>query len=524
MYYTPVIPEKLNFYLKGYDEIKRINLVQNFKKGFRIGYKASRNIVTISNNPRSASLNSKLLTDLINKEIEAKYILGPFNNIPFKYYICSGITGIPKKDGTLRFIHDLSKPPNMSVNDGILREDASVQYEGINDVIRLIKKFGRNSLFAKCDVKNAFRIIPISPLDYHLLLFQWNNKFYINSSLAMGCSTSCKIFESLSHGLQWIIQQKFADNVTHILDDFIFAGPKDSNLCEKSLQYFLYLCNDVNIPIKASKTINPTTLFEAHGYEIDTSLLQIRMPQDKILKAKNMILYLLSSEKVTLKTIQKVLGVLSFITNVIKPGRAFKRKLESLTINIPPRANPMIHLTQDVKNDLHIWLSFLTNFNGKIVISDNELSSIQIYTDASGSHGYAFILQNKWIYGKWPKSWENVSIHVKEIFPIFLGLKIFATQLTNKFVVLHCDNIAVVESMNKLTTKDSKMLTFMKEIALVILKHNISIKCVHIAGKENTVADRISRGFLQEAKQCNPKLMTSHVPIPADLHPSNWKI
>ena len=82
-------------------------------------------------------------------------------------------------------------------------ENAVVQYDVIDAVIKLVKKFGRNCKL--CDIEHAFRITCIHPSDYHLLGFTWNHYFYYDRCLPMGASSSCQIFEKFSCALQWIM-------------------------------------------------------------------------------------------------------------------------------------------------------------------------------------------------------------------------------------------------------------------------------------------------------------------------------
>ena len=67
---------------------------------------------------------------------------------------------------------------------------------------------------AKADLKYAFRIMPIHPSDYHLLGFKWNDHYYFDMVLPMGCSVSCKLFEELSQAIQWILTSLF--KVVHV--------------------------------------------------------------------------------------------------------------------------------------------------------------------------------------------------------------------------------------------------------------------------------------------------------------------
>ena len=95
---------------------------------------------------------------------------------------------------------------------------------------------------AKADLKDAFRIIPVCPLDYHLLGFTFQTKFYFDMCLPMGCSVSCQIFEALSCALQWICINKFrVSSMSHILDDFIFFGPPHSGQYQFNLDAFFNL-------------------------------------------------------------------------------------------------------------------------------------------------------------------------------------------------------------------------------------------------------------------------------------------
>jgi hypothetical protein len=113
-----------------------------------------------------------------------------------------------------------------------------------------------------CDhsFKDAFRIVPVSPHDYHLLGFTWRGQFYYKHCLPMGAKSSCQIFEQLSTALQWVMLNRWkAGGMSHILDDFFFMGPPNSQKCRKDLEIFLALCGRINIPVNMEKTFGPVT-------------------------------------------------------------------------------------------------------------------------------------------------------------------------------------------------------------------------------------------------------------------------
>ena len=139
---------------------------------------------------------------------------------------------VPKWDpGEFRLLHDLSFPKHNSVNSHVPQDFTTVQSELLDTCIEHILEIWVGCQVAKADLKDAFRIIPVCPLGYHLLGFTFQNKFYFDMCLPMGCSVSCQIFEALSCALQWICINKFrVSSMRHILDDFIFFGPPHSTV------------------------------------------------------------------------------------------------------------------------------------------------------------------------------------------------------------------------------------------------------------------------------------------------------
>jgi hypothetical protein len=85
----------------------------------------------------------------------------------------------------------LSFPEHGSVNDFIDKELCSVKYSTIDDAIKMIHKLGKNAKLAKCDIKSAFRLLRLSPGDFDLMGFKFENQFFFDKCLPMGASISC---------------------------------------------------------------------------------------------------------------------------------------------------------------------------------------------------------------------------------------------------------------------------------------------------------------------------------------------
>ena len=68
-------------------------------------------------------------------------------------------------------IHDLIFPKDNSVDASIPEEYKSVSYQNLDQCLDIFMSLEKNTLIAKADLKDAFRIIPVSPASYHLLGF-----------------------------------------------------------------------------------------------------------------------------------------------------------------------------------------------------------------------------------------------------------------------------------------------------------------------------------------------------------------
>ena len=252
--------KNLKVMLEGYDQVISDHLVNGFTVGFPIHFEGERSSYE-TDNLLSAFEHPDAVDQKLQKELSAHRISGPFTEPPFPDFRVSPLGVVPKKvPGEFRLIHHLSFPKGDSVNDGISSLDSAVQYARVDDAVKMVKAVGRNCFLAKTDIKNAFRIIPIHQSDHHLLGMKWRNLYYFDCCMPMGCSSSCKTFESFSTAVEWIAKEKLSiDSILHLLDDFLIGAPT-RNLCQKRLDLFLRLCEFLGIPMAPEKTCGPAQI------------------------------------------------------------------------------------------------------------------------------------------------------------------------------------------------------------------------------------------------------------------------
>ena len=126
------------------------------------------------------------------------------------------------------------------------------------------------------------------------------------------------------------------------------------------------------------------------GILLDSTRMEARLPFDKLIRAKQALQQWLHRKSATFKELQSLIGTLQFACRVVAPGRAFLQRIISLTKGIT-NSRWHIKLNGEFRKDISMWLNFLNHWNGvSLFLGGDVLSSpdLQLFTDASGSHGY----------------------------------------------------------------------------------------------------------------------------------------
>jgi hypothetical protein len=325
----------------------------------------------------------------------------------------------------------------------------------------------------------------------------------------MGAASSCKTFEVFSTALQWIAQHKLdIDYILHLLDEFLLISLSYDS-CQTQLHRFLAFCAFIGLPLTPEKTFGPSTTLSFAGIELDTIKLEARLPRDKLQKCVEFISEFLRCKKVTLREIQSLVGLLNFACSVVTPGRAFLHQLIDLTHGVR-FSHHLIKRNGEAKEDLNVWLSFLSTFNGRSFFPDDRWknsSKLNLFMDAAGDIGFGAIFGTEFCHGFWPDHSRHRNIAILELYPI-----LFFT-----------DNEALVHVI-KQSCKDKALMFFVRKLVLVCLNHNILFKAKHIPGTYNRLADLLSRFQVQTFKREAPASMNScAMDIPRHLLPANWE-
>ena len=131
------------------------------------------------------------------------------------------------------------------------------------------------------------------------------------------------------------------------------------------------------------------------------------------------------------------------------------------------RPSHYIRVSSGMKADIKIWLSFLENFNATCSFGKNiwlSNSQINLFTDSAGNPdlGCGVFFAGHWTYYQLSDHWHKPDIMAYitflELVPIVLFIFLFKQDLSNKQILFHTDNKALVCILNKRSSKSRRVM------------------------------------------------------------------
>uniref|UniRef100_A0A1X7VBK3 Reverse transcriptase domain-containing protein n=1 Tax=Amphimedon queenslandica TaxID=400682 RepID=A0A1X7VBK3_AMPQE len=125
-------------------------------------------------------------------------------------------------------IVNLPRPAGCFVYDGIDPRLAPVRYASVDNAVEIIRRLCCESVLTELDLKDAYTIMPVHPVDHHSVGIAWQGHTYIDCCLPFGLHTAPKIFSAIPDALAGVFGCFGPVCQVHYFDDFLFVGASRS--------------------------------------------------------------------------------------------------------------------------------------------------------------------------------------------------------------------------------------------------------------------------------------------------------
>ena len=181
---------------------------------------------------------------------------------------------------------------------------------------------------SKIDIQHAFCLLPVLPTQLILLGIFWLGKFFVDTRLQFGLRSSPGIFNLFADAVCWIIQFIYnIKNIVHYSDDFFLVNSRNMEQARSDLSTVKSAFSYISVPIAENKLAGPCTSITYLGILIDSTDLTICIPKEKFNELSLILPTWFNRKKCTKKDLLSLIGKLSFVCKVVRPGCMFLRRL-----------------------------------------------------------------------------------------------------------------------------------------------------------------------------------------------------
>ena len=493
-------------------------IVHGCSYGVSIGYDGPR-IYREHKNWPSTYEHADAVATCILKDIHRGTTAGPFTSLPSSSFVGSPMGCFQKKRSSkYRVIHDLSYPPGSSINDFINIENYRMHYLSLDDVVSHIQTLGHRSLLAKLDLEDAFKFIPVCEEDWPLLGYTFSftdpstqsqtKLYFYDKVLQFGCRSSPKLFSDFAIAANLVMKRNGVTYSDQYLDDFITVGPPGSLICKKNLDIMTSTCQELGFKVNPDKVVQPTTCLEFLGIVLDTEKMEMRISDVRMTEILSELQQWMFMKKATKRQLLSLIGKLIFVCRVVRPGRIFVQRL----IDLSKTARYLHHkvcLTKDALLDIEWWIRFLPSWNGKSVFYNTQWTDsdvMHLYTDASNValgayfHGQWFVVPFVGCYA----TFSLLSINWRELCAVALAVATWGSQWQGQRIVMHCDNMCVVECINHGASRSPDLMRLIRNMFYVCAQYGVEVTARYVNTHCNDIADSLSRLQFDRFYSCAP--------------------
>jgi hypothetical protein len=307
--------------------------------------------------PNSVSTSLPNVKPLVEAAITEELNSGGYAHCSVKPKIISALSAVPKSDGDIRLIHDLSRPEGHAVNSYASKDPC--QYESINDALNLIQP---GWFMSVVDLKSAYRSVHIRPVEHCITGLSWtftghnDATVMCDTRLPFGARKAPAIFNRISQAIARYLRKQ-GHHVVVYLDDWFVCGPNFTS-CKATLDALIYLLRSLGFQINWRKLVDPCQRLPFLGIVIDTVNGSLSLKPDKAAELVALLQNYNGRKRASRKQLESLAGKLCWAAHVTPWGRAHTQSIFTLlsSLKSPTHKSRL----GPIRSDIQWWLYWLT--------------------------------------------------------------------------------------------------------------------------------------------------------------------
>ena len=460
------------------------------------------------------------VADALASWIKAGHVAGPLFDIEVGKYKYNSLMAVKKAGDHIRVVGNLKAPPGEAFNDGIPEERLKEWPVTMLTPAKFAKKIvnaGPNALMACSDMKDAYKMLPVSLDQRELQAYDFCGATFIELKLIMGDKLACSMFDKFHHTILEAFVRPLANFPPiaqgRTVDDIPSVVPPNARHALTSFVSSYRACLEL-LGIEAAaddptctKAFDCSTCGEVLGIRFDTQSFTWSLPSDKLYNLVTSIREIAADDyKHSLRELEIVMGRLNHVAQLCPPLKTYISEATCLMaehmgafsngkglINDAQRDSHRFMVTPDVRTDLLMVAAVLADtVNHPLPIMDPDppipLCSVPVFPDASGHIGgptspalgvffppfdmnhaaaYSLPFPTEFLLKSNGEALVADTTSTLEALGILLPMVIDPHRCVGKALHFNIDNIAVVFSFHKRRSKDRLAHTLIRAAYLV---------------------------------------------------------
>ena len=479
----------------------RHRVLDFIRYGFPTGYAGPvSDTVGVQNHP-SATEYPHHVQEFIEKELDLRGIVGPFDAPPFSpwCHVSHLMTREKGDKSKRRIITDMTFPSHASVNayivkNGVYGMEQEHSLPTVDALARDLSTISQDACLATVDVSRAYKNFVSDPLDWPLLCFEWDKSYYCDLSMPFGARASSFHMQSIANCITDVLRAEGIHCYMY-LDDLVILSP-NREVATRDYHRACQLLQELGLPEAMDKAQPPARSIKWLGVIIDAENRTLSVPADKLKEILDHVEVVYQKAFITKKQLQSLLGHLLFVAKCVKPARVFVSRLLNALRDMK---GVRTRVDEEMRRDLDWFRQFGEVWNGTSIIPQPAPTKVLLVdaclTGIGGTDGQR-------AYGQQIIGVADERTHITELEALNVVVALhtlLGPADRGTHVRVRCDNKAAVAALTSGRALNPMLQECARAAWMVQAVLDVDLSYDHIPGVDNEVADALSRAHLGPA-------------------------